>query len=55
MNFALLFLIISLIFAGAVGYYFTVARREINKEKEKTIEEDRAYEELIEKIADLQP
>lgn len=43
MNFALLFLIISLIFLGVVGYYFMVARREIQEEKEKTLEEEKIH------------
>lgn len=49
MNFAFLFLIISLIFLGAVGYYFTVARKAINDEKDKVVEEEKAHRELMEK------
>lgn len=49
MNFALLFLIISLIFFGAVGYYFMVTRKELMDEKEKILEEEKVHERIMEK------
>jgi hypothetical protein len=49
MNFALLFLIVSLIFAGAVAYYFSVVRREVREEHKLEIEEKKMHEEEITK------
>ncbi len=47
MNFALLFLIITLIFFGAVAYYFTVVRRETKEEHRIELEEEKLHEEEI--------
>ena len=49
MNFALLFLIVSLIFAGAGAYYFSVVRREVREEHKLEIEEKKMHEEEITK------
>ncbi len=49
MNLALLFLIVSIIFAAAVAYYFSVVRREVREEHKLEIEEKKMHEEEIEK------
>ncbi len=47
MNFAVLFLVINLIFFGAVFYYFTVVRRDVRQEHRDSFEEEKFHEEEL--------
>lgn len=47
MNFALLFLIITLIFFGSVAYYFTIVRNQTAEEKKESLDLEKVREEEI--------
>lgn len=49
MDFAALFLIISLLFFAGVSYYFVVMKKGNDEEKEKFLEEKREHEQLMER------
>ena len=49
MNFAILFLIINLLFFGAVAYYFLIVKKQMQEEKEVEFEHIRVDEQRLEK------
>lgn len=49
MNFAILFFVLSLIFFGAVAYYFTVIRREEREDRKQALQSEKLHEEEVER------